>query len=135
MTAKTTFAIQAATSIVSRFPNSAIMHEDLEGGTSLPRIQSLSGWGSRRMNNQYIIRNQGIDSESFFLRVDSFCKRKVELAEQYPQELKYFTGIIDQFGKPVYKLIPSFIIMDSLALLAPAGMTEEEKIAGNMSAN
>lgn len=132
--AKTTFAIQAATSIVSRFPNSAIMHEDLEGGTSLPRIQTISGWNSRMMNSQYIIRNEGIDAESFFLRMDSFCKKKIDLAEQYPDQLKYFTGLLDIHGKPVYKLIPSVVILDSLALLAPAGLTEDEKIAGNMSA-
>ena len=123
-TAKTTFAIQAATSIVSRFPDSAIMHEDIEGGTSLPRIQTISGWNSRMIMSKYIPRNEGINSNSFFYRLDAFCKQKVMLAEKYPERLKYFTGIIDANGQPVYKLIPSVVILDSLPLLVPEGMTE-----------
>lgn len=130
---KTSLAIQAATSIARRYPESIILHEDAEGGTSIPRILSLSGWTTRELIKQYSPRNSGINSDSFFERVNSFCQKKIELAEQYP-ELKYFTGIIDYEGKPVYKLVPSFVILDSLAMLGPKGMTEEEKLAGNMSA-
>lgn len=131
---KTSLAIQAATSIARRYPESIILHEDAEGGTSIPRILSLSGWTTRELIKQYSPRNSGINSDSFFERVNSFCQKKIELAEQYPEELKYFTGIIDYEGKPVYKLVPSFVILDSLAMLGPKGMTEEEKLAGNMSA-
>ena len=131
---KTSLAIQAATSIAKRFNESIILHEDAEGGTSLTRIQTLSGWSTRQLVSQYSPRGAGITSDSFFERVNKFCEQKIELAQKYPDELYYFTGIIDYNGKPVYKLVPSFVILDSLAMLSPVGMTLEEKIAGNMSA-
>lgn len=133
-TAKTTWVIQTAAGIVQRFPNSVIIHDDIESGTNKSRISNITGWDSRRIQNQYILRDKGINSDNFFTRVKTHCDRKVELAEKMPNELTYFTGIIDIYGKPVYQIIPTVYILDSLPLLVPKDMTEEEKIAGNMSA-
>ena len=132
-TAKTTFAVQAATSIVAPYPNSVIIHEDLERGSSKSRIQNVSGWTPAMVQHRYILRQQGITAESFYERVKIHCNQKMEAAAKMPEEFTYFTGLFNSYGKPIYKIIPSVIILDSLPLLMPKDLTEEEKLAGQMS--
>lgn len=131
---KSTFAIQAATAITQRFKNSVILHEDLETATSKSRIRTISGWNSRHIQNKYIIRDEGISTDSFHKRVQLHCEQKLKLYKERPEDVTYFTGLIDIHGKPVYRLIPTVVILDSLPLLNPLGITKEEELAGNMSA-
>lgn len=133
--AKSSMVIQIATSIVAPFKNSMIVHEDPEGGSSYPRIKTLSGWSSKYISTHYNFRQAGIDSDSFFKRTVSHCKLKMELANEHPNEFLYFTGTFDVHGNPVYKIIPSVIILDSLALLSINGKTKDEELEGNMSAS
>lgn len=131
--AKTTFAIQAATSIVAPFKNSVIIHEDLERGTTKPRVSVIAGWNMGMIEQRYILRQSGITAETFFTRVMLHCNNKIKLAEQYPEEMTYDTGLFDVYGKKIRKVIPSVMILDSLPLLMPGDLTEDEKLSGQMS--
>ena len=131
--AKTTLVVQTAASIVQRFKNSCIIHEDIESGISIPRIKNITGWSSQMINSKYALRNAGISSETFFLRASTHCDQKMKMAMEFPQEMTYFTGTFDVQGNPVYKIIPSVIILDSLPLLNPSGQLEDSEVNGNMS--
>ncbi len=133
-TAKTTFAVQAATSIVAPFQNSMIIHEDLERGSSKPRIQNVSGWTPAMVHYRYILRQEGITAESFYERTMLHCGQKMELAAKHPDEYTYNTGLFNAFGQPIRKIIPTVIILDSLPLLMPKDISDEEKLSGQMSA-
>ena len=130
---KTTIAEQIATSITSPFKYSHVLHEDVENGSTLSRIETVSGWGSRQMYKKYYLRQKGITSKSFYARIYEFCKLKQKLILSNPEQFTYFTGTFDIKGRPVYKPIPDVVILDSLALLAPEEMSDEEKITGNMT--
>ena len=54
--AKTTFVVQAAASIVAPFKNSVIIHEDLERGSTKPRIGNITGWSPGQLQMRYIHR-------------------------------------------------------------------------------
>lgn len=131
--AKTTLVVQTAASIVQRFKNSCIIHEDIESGISIPRIKNITGWSSQMINSKYSLRNAGISSETFFLRASTHCDQKMKMAMEYPQEMTYFTGTFDVHGDPVYKIIPSVIILDSLPLLSPSGQLDDNEVNGNMA--
>lgn len=132
-TAKTTFAMQMATSIVAPFKNSVVIHDDLERGASKTRIANVTGWRPRRIEQQYILRQSGITAENFYARVKLHCDMKIQGAIANPEELTYFTGLYDSQKKPVYKIIPSVYILDSLALLMPGQYADEEELSGQMS--
>lgn len=132
--AKTTMVIQAACSIAQRFPASIIIHEDVERATTKQRIRNISGWNSRMLDKKYIIRDKGITTESFEFRVMEHYKQKMELSISHPEIMFYNTGIIDEKGKMVKKMIPSIVILDSLPSLLPAELQIEAKDKGNMTA-
>ena len=130
---KTTICEQIAASIAGRFKYSHILHDDLENGASLSRIGILTGWDSRRLYKNYILKQGGITSNVFYNRIKAYCDLKLRLVIEHPEAYTYFTGTFDVTGKPVFKPIPTVWIMDSLALLAPGEMSEEEKVTGNMT--
>src|SRR5574344_1800132 len=131
---KTSAAIQSAASIAQRFKNSMILYEDAEGGLSKARVHNITGWSPRMIDRKLIIRDKGIYIESFNTRIDAHYRNKMELAIKYPTEMTYFTGITDSDGNPLYKMIPTIVIMDSLAQLVMKNDYEDSEMAGNMSA-
>ena len=130
---KTTLCEQIAASVTGRFKYAHIIHDDLENGSSLSRISTLTGWDSRRLYKNYILKQDGITSKVFYDRIKKYCELKLKAIIEHPEIYTYFTGTFDVLGKPVFKPIPTVWIMDSLALLAPDEMSDEEKVTGNMT--
>lgn len=134
-TAKTTFLTQAVTSMMLPFlGRTMLLYYDLEGGTSKPRMQIVTGWNSRLIEQHIILKQRGINSESFFTQVSDHCNKKLKMALTNPDMMTYDTGLYDMYGKRKFELVPTFVILDSLPLLVPKDMTEDEKVSGNMSA-
>lgn len=127
---KTTFVLQAAGNIVRKFPNSAIFHEDIEGGSSDGRKRQLLKFTEEEFNNKYVCRNTGITTENFFQRVSMIHDMKLANSSEF----EYDTGLLDSNGNRIYKLQPTVVILDSLAMLMPENLAEDNEIAGNMSA-
>ena len=126
---KTTFAIQAAGQIVKPFENSAIFHEDLEGGaTEMRKRQLLDMQDEEVFNSKYICRNTGITTENFFARIKAVHDMKLENRKEF----EYDTGLHDIGGNRIYKLQPTVFILDSLAMLMPEKYSEEDELAGSM---
>lgn len=133
--AKTTFVIQMVTSIMSRFlGRTSCLYFDLEGGASKQRISNVSGWNSRLIEKHIIPKDKAITIDTFFKIVKGHCDNKLELVNKYPDLLKYDTKIINADGSRKYAIVPTFVVLDSLPMLTKTSISEDEEMAGNMSA-
>lgn len=127
---KTTWAMQAAAKIIRKYPTSAIFHDDIEGGIVDTRKETLTKFYGDELKKRYISRGTGITAENFYERVKMIHDEKIENRSDY----EYDTGLYDTSGNRLFKLEPTIYILDSLALLMPGKLTEEEELSGSMSA-
>lgn len=114
---KTAIAIQAATSIAQRFKNSCVLHLDLERGTNKMRIKMLSGWDALTIQNKYILSSNINTPETVKQTIVMHCKNKLLAAANNPSEACYFTGLYDMMGQPIYELVPTIVLLDSIPML------------------
>lgn len=127
---KTTFVMQTSGEIIRKFPNSAIFHEDIEGGISDMRKRQLLEMTEEEFNERYICRNTGINTENFYERIKIIHDEKINNREDY----EYDTGLYDSSGERIFKLQPTVVILDSLAMLMPGDMADDDELAGPMGA-
>ncbi len=127
---KTTWVLQSAANIVRPFPNSYIVHEDIEGGITEARKQKLMKFNHEEFKSKYIGRDTGITNENFYQRI----KMLYDLKMQNYQEWEYDTGYYDHFGNRIFKLQPTVVILDSIAMLMPEKYANEEEMSGQMAA-
>lgn len=126
---KTTFVIQAAGNIIRPFENGAIFHEDIEGGINNMRMRQLLKMTEEDFKTKYVRRNTGITTETFLKRVKWIHDEKIANVSSY----EYDTGLYDSAGERIFKLQPTVVILDSLAMLMPEDLTEEGEISSNMA--
>lgn len=127
---KTSFAVQAGANIIRPFENAAMYIDDIEGGSNKARMYKLSGFSPEEAEKRIRYRNSAISAENFYERIYKIYEEKLSHIDDY----EYDTGLLDFTGKKVYKLIPTVYILDSLAMLMPDKITEEEELTGQMSA-
>lgn len=127
---KTTLAVQAAANIIRPFEDGVMFYDDIEGGSNANRRLVLSKFTQDEIVDRIIYRNAGITAENFFERISTIHALKTE----NPQDFEYDTGLLDPQGNRIIKMIPTVYILDSLAMLAPGKITEEEQLSGQMSA-
>ena len=126
---KTTWCAQVAANIVRPFPQSFIIEENVEAGLNYTRRIALSGFTKEECEKRYVIHNEGISIEVFFNNVKTHIEEKIKHQDRW----LYDTGHFDIYGNPIYKYMPTVIILDSLALLSSTSILEDDEIAGNMS--
>lgn len=126
---KTTAALQMAANIVRPFSEAVIFFDDIEGGSNISRREILTHFNAEEMNDRIIYRNTAITAENFYQRIASIYEEKMTNYADY----EYDTGLLDSRGNPIYKLIPTVYILDSLAMLTPEKLTQEEELSGQMS--
>ncbi|WP_301204536.1 hypothetical protein [Bacteroides acidifaciens] len=127
---KTSIALQMGANIIRPFPKAAMFYDDIEGGSNGTRRQVLTNFDADEINERVIYRNAGITAENFFNRICTICDLKLSNREEY----EYDTGLLDPRGNKIYKFEPTVYILDSLAMLSPEKLTEEEELSGQMSA-
>ena len=126
---KTTLTLQMAGNIVSPFENGMIMHEELETGSASTRKRQLLRMTEEEFKAKYVSRNTGINTENFFERMKTPHDLKVNNRAIYEHD----TGLCDTQGNRIFKLQPTVVILDSLAMLMPRDLTEGGEIAGSMT--
>jgi RecA/RadA recombinase len=126
---KSTFCAQMGANIVRPFPNASIFEDSLEGGMLDSRRQQLSGFYGEEYKKRYIIRNTGINAENFFKRIKMIHDMKIA----NPDKFMYDTGKCDMYGKPIHAFEPTVYILDSIAMIMPEDMTEDEELKGSMA--
>ena len=126
---KTTIALQMAANIVRRFPEAVIFYDDIEGGSNATRRELLTHFSQEELDQRIIYRNAAVSAENFYKRIITIYDEKMDNKADY----EYDTGLCDSRGNRIFKLIPTVYILDSLALLTPEKLTEEEELSGQMS--
>ena len=126
---KTTFAEQAAANIVRPFENGIIYEDNIEGGIIESRRVELSGFDPEDIKKRYVVRNSGISNETVFQRI----RMIYELKTANREALEYDTGLEDIHGERIFKLVPTVYILDSLAMLSPDNILEDDELGTSMS--
>lgn len=126
---KTTFVEQMAANIVRPFPNGIIYEDNIEGGIIESRRVELSGFSPDEIRNRYVVRNSGISNETVFQRIRMIYDIKMANRSEY----EYDTGLEDIHGERIYKLVPTVYILDSLAMLSPDNILEDDELGTSMS--
>lgn len=126
---KTTAALQMAANIVRKFPGATIFYDDIEGGSNDARRELLTNFHNEELEERIVYRNTAVSAENFYKRIIAIYDEKLNNKADY----EYDTGLCDSRGNHIFKLIPTIYILDSLALLTPEKLTEEEELSGQMS--
>ena len=126
---KTTFVEQVAANIVRPFENGLIYEDNIEGGIIESRRVELSGFTPEEIKNRYVVRNSGISNETVFQRIKMIYDLKMENRTA----LEYDTGLEDIHGERIYKMVPTVYILDSLAMLSPDNILEDDELGTSMS--
>lgn len=129
-TGKTTLAVQMASYIVSKFENSNVLHIDIERATKKIRVMNINRWKSSYYDEKYEILDTNINAESVFKTIKKYADLKIQLKD----EISIPSGKFDAKGKEIMILPPTIVLLDSLALLAPKNIDEQEEFSGQMSA-
>ena len=129
MSGKSTFALQVASNIIRPFKTSCCFEDSIEGGVTQSRREILTGFSDLELNERFIVRNQGISAENFYKRIKTIHDIKIHNKDKY----LYDTGFINHMGEPVIIFEPTVYILDSVALLYPDDMLEDEELKGGSS--
>lgn len=126
---KSTLAEQMASNIIRRFPLSGIFEDSIEGGVTARRNEILTKFSPEEYHLRTISRNHSVNIETFYKRIKAIHDLKMNNKDNY----RYDTGLLDSRGNHIYKFQPTVYILDSLAMLRPEKMTQEEEMSGQMS--
>lgn len=127
---KTTYAIQAAATIARNFTNSNIIHYDFEDATTDERIYQITGFNKEEFKNKYTKLNTDISLES----VDKLIRGIRDVKKQNPDDFMYETDKIGEDGKPIRYMVPTIVIIDSVATMASAEIDDKDGEGGQMDA-
>jgi RecA/RadA recombinase len=124
---KTTLAVQAAVGITKNIPNASVYHLDIERSTKLVRLKAISGYTDASIVNKYFHLDKNLYLETVKQLIDRIYKFKTE------HDASLRTSLTDSTGQNVNALPPTIILLDSLAVLMPKKLIDEEDIGGNMA--
>jgi RecA/RadA recombinase len=122
-----------ASHIIKGYDEGMIYIDDIEGATDTTRIKNITGMSYDDIAEKVVHRNTGITCESFFENISMIYSQKMKLAKEYGDEFLVHTGKKDFNGNEIISMPPTVYILDSLALLVPENISEEEKLSGQMS--
>ena len=110
---KTTAAIQFAAAMIKNFKTSFCVHYDLEGGTNLTRVSTVSRIPINEIEDKWILRQTGSSIEEIKTTIAKLYREKT----QNPKLYQYDTGKLDEFGRPIIAYEPTCMIIDSVPSL------------------
>ena len=125
---KSTFLTQVAGNIVRPFPMGKIYIDDIEKSLPEYRKEVLLGFSREEFEDRVDIRNTGITTENVYARIKLIHDLKLENRAEF----EYDTGLYDTDGNRIFKLQPTVYMIDSVALLMPEDMNDEDELGGNM---
>lgn len=132
---KSTLTTQIAGNIIRPFINkdlpTGLYIDDIEGSLPWSRKEFLIGLPSDKINEYVDVRNAGITTENLYQRLQILHDIKVQNRKDY----EYDTGLYDTYGNRIYKLIPTVYIIDSLPMLMPENLADDDELGGSMSAS
>lgn len=126
---KSTLVVQIIGNLLRQFPDSVAYIDDIEGSLPISRKEFLLGLPEEELRNRVFMRNAGITTENVYDQIRAIYDIKMEKRSEF----EYDTGKYDIYGNRIYKLVPTFYFIDSLALLMPNEVMEDDDIGGNMT--
>lgn len=109
---KTTLSQQCSVGIVCQFDDSFVEHEDIEQASHINRVFNITGQKPRWIRTHYVIY-QDTHTEAFISRFIDHARTKLNNRKIF----EYDTGLKDMFGQPIKRLIPTIVLLDSLAVM------------------
>lgn len=132
---KSTLLMQIAGNIVRPFIEKdlpvALYIDDIEGSLPNSRKEFLLGLTEEEIQKYVDFRNSDITAENLYKRIYSIAEDKINNRKDY----EYDTGLYDTHGNRIFKLVPTVYIVDSLPMLLPESIADEEDLGGSMSAS
>ena len=130
---KSTLIMQICGNIVRPFiqkgMDAELYIDDIEGSLPEARKFFLLGLTNEQYNEHVDLRNDGITTENVLSRITTIRNLKVENKKEY----EYDTGLYDMNGERIFKLIPTVYVIDSLPLLLPKDVQEDDSLGSNMT--
>lgn len=112
-TAKTSIMLSISANIVRPFPESFIIHYDLEQAMNATRAKILTRFTIREMKDKYILKQMNSTMEDIKVMLMNVYKEKTS----NPDKFLYDTGKKDEFNNPVIIYQPTVVIIDSIPSL------------------
>lgn len=113
---KTALVCQLSGYIARQFPDSLVIHNDVEGAMNEMRFKNLTDWTDEEIENKYVLKSDTRIGHNYLTKqVTEIYQEKMAMKE----ELMYNTGTKNKYGKDIHALQPTFIITDSIANLVP----------------
>ena len=132
---KSTLLMQICGNIVRPFiekdMSTGLFIDDIEGSLPYARKEFLLGLTEEQISEYTVIRNSGITAENLYKRIKAIADEKINNEKEYT----YDTGYYDIHGNRVFKMIPTVYVVDSLPMLLPENLSDEEDLAGSMAAS
>ena len=132
---KSTLLMQICGNIVRPFiekdMSTGLFIDDIEGSLPYARKEFLLGLTEEQITEYTVIRNSGITAENLYKRIKAIADEKISNEKEYT----YDTGYYDIHGNRVFKMIPTVYVVDSLPMLLPENLSDEEDLAGSMAAS
>lgn len=132
---KSTLLMQICGNIVRPFiekdMSTGLFIDDIEGSLPYARKEFLLGLTEEQIADYANIRNSGITAENLYKRIKAIADEKISNEKEYT----YDTGYYDIHGNRVFKMIPTVYVVDSLPMLLPENLSDEEDLAGSMAAS
>lgn len=125
---KSTFLTQVAADIIRPYPMGKLYIDDIEKSLPQYRKETLIGFSREEFRDRVDIRNTGITTENVYARIKLIRDLKIE----HRDEFLYDTGFYDTDGNRIFKLQPTVYMIDSLPLLMPEDITDDEEMNSNM---
>ena len=126
---KSTLGIQIIGNLLKQFPNATAYIDDIEGSLPIPRKEFLLGLSEEDLRNRVFMRNTDITTENVYEQIRNIYDIKMENKADF----EYDTGLYDIYGNRIYKLEPTFYFIDSLAMLMPNDVVQDDELFSNMT--
>lgn len=128
---KSTLLTQICGNIIRPFDDASLFIDDIEGSLPFVRKEFLLGLTPEELDKRVVVRNSGITTENVFQRIQTIHDLKIQNKKDY----EYDTGLFDTYGNRIYKLVPTVYMIDSLPMLMPEDLTEDDELGGSMDAS
>ncbi len=127
---KSTLVTQIIGNMLRQFPDAEAYIDDIEGSLPIIRKNFLLGLSSEEIHDRINMRNHDITTENVYNQIKMIYDDKLNNRSEF----EYDTGLYDTNGKRIYKLIPTFYFIDSLAMLMPTDIANDDEMDNGMGA-
>lgn len=112
-TAKTSLMLYLLGMMARPYPNSFIMHFDLEQAMTISRAKNMLHYNITQMKEKYVLRQEKSTMEEIKGALMNLYKEKMDSREEY----LYDSGKYNEFGEKIEVLQPTFVLIDSIPSL------------------